>query len=112
MVTAAVCSSEGSITRWGAGEDTAFSPSVAGFLGQFATQRSCTASWANISLEVSSEEMESPRKAKAPRCLGGQIKKGGIALHQVTGSICLVLPTKVVGRKWATRGKLLSSLLV
>lgn len=85
-----------------------FFPSVAGFLGQPAAQCGCTASWAKISVEGSSEEMESPRGARALRFLGGQSEKGGIALHQMT----LALPTEAVGRKRRARERLLSSLLV
>lgn len=59
----------------------AFSSSLAGFLGQLATQGCCTAYWANISLEVSHEGMESLKRATASRCLGGQSKKGDIALQ-------------------------------
>lgn len=106
MVTAIVCSTEACIPQaWG---DMAFSPSVAGFLGQPATQGGCTDFCANLSSEGSPEEMESPRETRALRCLGGQSEKGGKALHQVTGSVCFALPTEAAGRKQATRDRLLS----
>lgn len=79
-----------------------FSSSLAGFLGQPATHGCCTAYWANISLEQSFERMQSLRKATALRCLGGQSKKGGIALYQETGRLCLESQTEYVDGKLAT----------
>lgn len=79
-----------------------FSSSVAGFLGQPATQGCYTAYWANISLEGSYEGIGSLRRATALRSLGGQSKKGGV-VFQETRSICLASHTEYMDGKLAIR---------